>query len=433
MKKLQVNKNDLITFSILLILSLTTIVILDPIYDFIISTIILIVLVSRAKFSLFSELSIILWYSYLQGVLRKTVGITGNTLAWAGVRMPFYFDELTVATMSYLIIGLAFVLFTDLVEKEKKLYLKNVGISFQLAFALSVVGAVLILLVFPSIPTFKVAATGTRRTQGLSSLYGLVLASCLLCGLSIDQSFKHKSIWVIYAFNIFWCFGHAERVEQLGFLSYFVLKFINHYDYMSAITKMKKIKNRKWLIIGIVVVVLAVAMWLGITRDSDSSHVDLATMFFNFLQQGTCGDVVYVFNCATDLWKSGHAVHGLSYLDYLTRLIPGAASPYSAEHLIASKYEVMGGILFFGEPMMNFGIVGVIIMNVEFWVVMKILVNKGTRFRAYIWIPIVIEIFRTAWYGRGAWLMASVIEAPLLYFVINYVIRAFNSPKKESL
>lgn len=423
MYKKSLRQVNIVIFLFLFLISIVSLVLANPIILFVISTILLIFLIKRAKFSYFSVLSFILWYSYLQGVLQKTVGVTGNTLAWAGVKMPFYFNELSIATITYFLIAIFFVYFTDIIKSEKKLYSLKLNLSFSLAAFLGIIAIILILLVFPSVPTFKVASEELRRTQGLSSLYGLVLLALLLCGLTVDQSFKHKSLVLIYLFIIFWSFGHGERVEVLGFLIFYVLKYINQDSFIAV--KKNIVKNKKRIInISILIFIILIAgMWLGLTRESTQSSVSLNKLFFNFIEQGTCGDVVYVFNCATDLWKNGNALHGLTYLDYLFRLVPGASSTFSAPVMIMNFYQTQGGGLFFAEPMMNFGIIGVIVMNIFFFLIMKIIISKVSKYREYFWIPIVIEIFRTAWYGRGSWMLASFIEVPILYFVINVLLK----------
>ena len=291
--------------------------------------------------------------------------------------------------------------------------------SLDISLILIVISIILIILVFPSFPTFRVASESVRRTQGFSSLYGLVLLSLLLSGITVDQGLHHNWLLLGYLFLVFWSFGHGERIEVMGFLIYYALKYFNQ---PIDIKNKKRVLRRRVLMISIVSgFVLIFGIWLGLVREGRVSSVNFSEILFNLLQQGTAGDVVYVFNCATDLWKNGNALHGLTYIDYLLRLIPGGADTFSAAVVIQDFYLTMGGGLFYAEPMMNFGIIGVIIMNLEFFLVMKLILFKVTKFRAYFWIPIVIEIFRTAWYGRGAWLLACFVEIPIIYFMMKLI------------
>jgi hypothetical protein len=250
----------------------------------------------------------------------------------------------------------------------------------------------------------------------------------VLDGITVEQSLKHKEFYLFYLFNIFWSFGHAERVEAIGLISYIVLKSINFTEYNFDKNKYKKLKKSMIVIIAFA---LISAMYLGLTRTS-SSKVDLQTLFSSFLTQGTVGDVTYIFNCATDLWKNGHQLNGITYIDYFLRLIPGVHSSYSSETLLHTLYpDTMGGQLFFAESMMNFGLLGTFLMNIEFFGVMRIILNKHTVYRAFFFIPIVVEIFRTAYYGRGSWILSCFIEIPLIYVAIKILLHYLYTPHEK--
>jgi hypothetical protein len=413
-------KSKVTAFLILFITNILLLILGNPILLLISSLALLILIICKSKVSYFSELSFILWFSYLQGIFHKVVGVTGSTLAWAGVTMPFYFNELSIASVSFLLTMLWFVWFTGLISNEKRLYLYNNRITYQTAVLLQITSVILVILVFPSIPTFKMDIA-LRRTQGLSGLYGFLLIALILASLTIDQSFKHKKMNLIYLFIVVWVFGHAERVEVLGFLSYYAIKTLNYYDFGNVRRTIARAHKRKIFFGGVAVLLLA--MWIGMTRMSDISHVNLGLILYNLLVQPTCGDVVYVFNCATDLWKNGNVVHGLTYIDYLLQLIPGSTSAYSPAVVIMKYYTTMGGGLFYTEPMMNFGILGVVFFNIEFCVVMNLILKKSNRYRTFFWIPIVIEVFRTCWYGRSGWILAAFIEVPLLYIIIFSILQ----------
>lgn len=412
--------SKVIAFLILFITNILLLILGNPILLLISSLALLILIICKSKVSYFSELSFILWFSYLQGILHKVVGVTGSTLAWAGVTMPFYFNELSIASISFLLTMLWFVWFTGLICNEKRLYLYNNRITYQTAVLLQIISVILVILVFPSIPTFKMD-TALRRTQGLSGLYGFLLIALILASLTIDQSFKHKKMNLIYLFIVFWVFGHAERVEVLGFLSYYAIKTLNYYDFGNVRRAIARRRKSTIFFGGIVVIILAA--WIGMTRMSGITHVSLGLILYNLLVQPTCGDIVYVFNCATDLWKNGNAVHGLTYIDYLLQLIPGSPDTYSSAVTIMKYYTTMGGGLFYTEPMMNFGIIGVILFNIEFCAIMLFILKKVNRYRTFFWIPIVIEVFRTCWYGRAGWILAGFIEVPLLYIIIFSILQ----------
>ena len=164
-------------------------------------------------------------FSYLQGVIHKVTGeISGSTLAWAGVKMPFYFDDLTIATFSFLLTAYWFVNFTEILEREKRIYNSNLKIGKLTGVVFVLLAFILVLMIFPSMPSLTFSEGSRARNESLP--YGLVLLSFVLLGISFDTLKRNKWLGAIYVFVIFWVFGHGERVEVLGFLSYLALKYI---------------------------------------------------------------------------------------------------------------------------------------------------------------------------------------------------------------
>lgn len=413
-------KHKSAVWCILLIAGILAYVIDSPVLLFVYCTMLWGLISLGAKFSFFTEVSFILLFSYLQAVMRKVFGnISGSTLAWAGVRTPFYFAEMTVAIMSFLLILLWFVWFTKLIEREKAIYQIDTGLTNITGSVFLIISVVLVLLVFPSFPSLATFSSGTRaRNEAVP--YGLVLLALMICALTFDFAKKRKAYYIVYALISFWILGHGERVEILGFLSYAALKALNAGDSFGIKKDIQRNKKIMIFLGGAAAVILS--MWIGLARSGAHSTITPRMMFYNLIVQGTCGDVVYCFNCAIDMWKNGNGLYGYTYLDYLVQLVPGLASDYALPQILIRNYGTMGGALFFSEPMANFGMVGVVVFNVEFCVVMNMILKKATHYRAWIWIPVVTEIFRTCWYGRSGWILAVFVEIPILYFGCKYFL-----------
>ena len=410
--------NRVIVFALLVGSSILTCLISNPVLNFFNAALVFIFIVVTAKLSFFTEVSFILLFSYLQGVIHKvTGGISGSTLAWAGVKMPFYFDDLTIATFSFLLTAYWFVNFTEILEREKRIYNSNLKIGKLTGVVFVLLAFILGLMIFPSMPSLTFSEGSRARNESLP--YGLVLLSFVLLGISFDTLKRNKWLGAIYVFMIFWVFGHGERVEVLGFLSYLALKYIGKMHFSSI--KQKTIKNKKKLIYIAGFFVALLAMWIGIKRGGNTT-ISFTMLLYNLFVQPTCGDVVYCFNCAADLWHTGGGLLGYTYIDYLVQLIPGSTSMFSPAVILLDKFNTMGGALFYSESMMNFGIAGVIIFNIEFFIIMNFLLKKSTTLRSWMWVPIVTEVFRICWYGRSGWILTAFAEVPLLYMFSKYIL-----------
>ncbi len=387
----------------------------SPAFLMMFAAVLFVLIFIKAKYSFFTALAFIMLFSYLQVIIYKMTGECSGMLALAGKQMPFYFTEMSVAFIYFFLTELFFVWFTDIIENEKKIYDMGTGLNLFLAVLFLAAAILLIVLVFPSVPTFRLSLN-IRRTQGISGTYGFLLLAFGLAALTIDAGFRCKIFHLGYIFIIFWVLGHGERVEVLGFFVYYMIKVMNRIDLKTIWKKTAKFKRGMMLVTAAGVALFCV--WLGEYR-LGASGISLSFVIRKLILQGTCGDVLYIFNCAIDMWKHDILTYGYTYIDYLLQLIPGATLEYSSAVVMRKYYFTMGGGLFFVEPMMNFGMIWTLLSNIEFFYVMRLILRKHKKIKTFMWIPVVIELFRTTWYGRAGYVLAICVEMPLLYLGVR--------------
>lgn len=400
---------------------------------FVYSVILLGLIYYSARYSFFTAISFILVFSLLQTLVQAATGNAHGMINNARIKVPLYEGIHGLCTISFLLTLLFFILFTNLVENEKAVLQTEIVMTNFTAFFLIAAAVVIVIMMFPSIPDFKLHLA-IRRSQGLMRNYGWVLTALILAGLTIDTSWRKKWIWGGYAFIVLWIFGHAERAECLGFVIYIVLKTLNKKDFSEVNNLVNQNKEstvsvgKRIVVFGGLFGLFALLIAIGLYREGsrvNNTDFTFVNIIHKLLVQATAGDVIYVFDCATDMWKKGHLVYGITYIDWLLNLIPGGSSKYQAAHYIKRWYFTMGGALFFTEPMMNFGMIGVLISNVLFCLAYFWVTKKSTILRAMIFMPMVIEIFRTAWYGRNGWELAVFVEIPIIYIGMKYVTNHF--------
>ncbi len=395
------------------------------------SSVLLGIICLKARYSFFSAISFILVFSLFQTLVQSLTGNARGMIYNAIRRIPLYEGIHGLCTISFLLTLLFFILFTNLITNEKNIYQTEIIMTNATALIFIIVAVTIIILMFPSFPDFKLHIA-TRRSQGILNNYGWVLTALILAGLTVDMAWKMKYLWLSYFFIAFWIFGHAERVECLGFIIYIVLKILNKKEKVSSTTNYGEQSHqgiingigKKIFLFGGLFALFALLIVLGVYRDaSRTSRVDysISNVLRNLFVQATAGDVIYVFDCAVDMWKRGNLLKGVTYLDWILNFLPGSSPQYQAARYIKKWYFTMGGALFFTEPMMNFGIIGVLVTNIIFCLFYSFVLKKKSLFRAMVFVPMVIEIFRTAWYGRNGWQLASFIEVPLIYLGMKLV------------
>ena len=412
-----INKNKIITYSILLSLSIILTIGNNTILLLLFQLFIGFLVVKYSKFSFFSVMTIVLLFSYLQGVIRHIFGpyLFSNTLHYAGTIFPYYFSELSLSSLFFVMTALFFVWFTKIVVREKEYYTCDFNISISTATLLSVFAFLIVFIVFPSLPTLSYEVGARARNESVP--YGLVLMSLFIFSLVFDKWKDSRFIKYITIISILWILFHGERAELLGFLTYLGLRYSNILSLKKNSGYIDRRKKYKLYILIFFVALLFCAV--GLKRIDNNTNLDVITIIGNLLIQGTAADAVNDFYCATDIWKTGHLMYGATYLDYLIHLLPvGRTNEYNVANILLRDYKTMGGALFYSEGIMNFGIYGVLFFNIIFFAIINQFIKKRNKLKQLTWIPVVLEVFRICWYGIDGWVFASCVEIPIFYFFI---------------
>ena len=383
-----------------------------------------VVILIRAKFSFFSAFSFILLFSYLQEHIAAIDSSRAGGMLFAGMGIPIYIHELYICTVFFYIVEYIFFSLTDVLLNEKKMYTNSLELNRKVAHIFAFGALFLIILSYPSMPTLS----GTlSRNEGMIQSSRFVQIAMFLLALTYDSLKKYKDILVAWIISLIWVLFHGDRVIVFGFLIYCALKYLNsqpavksHVDHIkNVIIKYKKIL----LVVAAAVCVAILGIRLQLSRSGYSTqNLNLSTIVNSILIQGTACDVVYVFNCATDLWKHGNQLNGYTLLQYIVCWIPFLPNPYYPASVIMNYYTTLGGGLFFAEPMMNFGLVGTLLFSSAFLFFLCAVLNNPSRFKCFFWIPFVITIFRMTWYlGLDSWVTMSIYIAPILYYIAKKV------------
>ena len=313
---------------------------------------------------------------------------SSGRLKW-DTSIAIYHSELFLCEIIFYIIELIFFFTTDVLENEKILYKCDLNISKKMAYIFVTCGFILIVLAYPSLPTFN---TELERDMGIVPSSLVVPLSMLLLGVTYDWLKKGWYFRIITFISLFWVMFHGDRVIVLGYVVFFILI--------------------------VIFVAVIISIRVQYTRSGNVYDLNFETLLLNLLKQGTAADVVHVFNCATDMWQNGQGLNGYSYLYYLDNILPSANPNLYSAVILQKNYNTMGGGLFFAEPMMNGGMLLCIVQSVVYIAILVWAFNKKNSYHAYVIIPFSILIFRFAWYATCAGLVKMLIYyVPFVYFV----------------
>lgn len=372
-----------------------------------------------AKFSYFTIFSFILWFSFLQEYFASiNPKLASGRLAW-DTSVPVYHAELFICIMFFFILELLFFTTTNVLKNEKDLYSKKIDIAEKTAVVYLICALILVILAYPTLPNLSAELA---RDQGYLPSSLVVPLAVLLLATTYDNLKKNMLFKLLTLFTLFWIFFHGDRVIVLGYLVYGILRYMND-GTLDFRTLKSVIFNRRTLIVLIaIIVVLAIAIRVQFTRVGGEYSFSVEGLLHSIVRQGTAGDVVFAFNCSTNMWKIGSEMHGYTYLYYLSNILPSSNQDLYCAVILQHKYNTLGGGLFFVEPMMNGGIVLTFIHTLLFLIILVIVFSKKSKYASFLYIPFIILIFRFTWYASLASLVKMMLYyVPFVYFVAQKI------------
>lgn len=275
----------------------------------------------------------------------------------------------------------------------------------------SVIAVLAILIAFPTIPF---AFNSEKRFESLlpgNAWNHLAIVTLLFILPNIK---RYKKVVCAYIIVCFWFLSHYERVDVLGLLV--VMSFI--YIVKNKGKKNVWIKYIKVAVIGMMIFVIL--SFLGEARMNSSFSV--TNIAKKIITQNTASDVGYVYDVAIRYMNDYDLLHGVTYLRYLFKYVPGINLDYLEPAIILGQhYWLPGGSFFLNEPLMNFGIIGVIVVP-NIWIFfVYYLLKKETNMRYIIYLFLLATPFRYLWYGMDFIETGLVIFIPGMYLLYKLI------------
>ena len=245
----------------------------------------------------------------------------------------------------------------------------------------------------------------------------------IVCLLFVLPKFKKSNlVKITYLFVIFWFISHYERVDIIGIL---LLSLIY------ILIKKEKIKLRTYIIVGITGITAVFTMvFLGELRADNIQDMTITDIARKTLVQNTAADVGYVFNTSIEYAETNELLMGKTYITYFIKLVPFLDSNVRAGKILNETYLTPGGEFILSEPLMNFGVIGILLFQILEFSIYSAILSKKNRYRFFLYSFLMLTVFRTSWYG---WMY---IEKAIVYFIpIIYCITKIldNTERKRNL
>lgn len=413
---LRIKRNNLISFLIVLFLSITGFLPVDATFKMAIIGLQLFTIIAKAKISFLSIFTFLINFCVLQQYIAY---IGGEVYGLLGMNLvPIYFEELCFCTYCFNLLILGLVLFTKTLENEKRLLSVNIQLNEGSSIILLIAALVLTILIFPSLPSLSNFSAENRYNKGIISFTGWSIIPYFFLAAAFANNKIRKLTITCVVFVVFWYAFHGERVEAIGFIVFLAISYYKKQHNRTTIVKIG--------ILGGLIIILFIA--IGIIRNG-VTKISIFSLINSILIQATACDVTHVFNCAVDGLYNGIQFSGTTYLSYLINCIPFLDDPYSFATQILNYYDTVGGGLFFAEPIANFGFNFSTLISFIYLILVYSITKKPNKYNYLLYCISCISVFRTAWYGLNYPIIATIYFIPFVLLLDNLFKKRINLNK----
>ncbi len=358
-----------------------------------------VVILINSKFSIISLWTIITNYVLLNLYVYDLTGVTYGVL---GLTKNIDFETM----LSFMLfLNLSFFFWSDCTyfrDYEVKLLAYtayNPGKNFT--YTCCILAMLMCIIAFPQMPFFF---SDSSRFEALLpghawNHFVIVLLIAIYPNLRSSNLVK-----ATYIFSAVWFLSHYERVDILGLIVLVMFLYLR-----------RESINKNWSsfikILIVAIVVFVVMSFLGDTR-TGTSGLQLSTIFKKILSQNTACDVGYGYHASIDYMHNYPLLYGKTYLRYLVEAIPTLNADTLNPNIILGKYYWLpGGSFILSEPIINFGLIGVIILPNIYMFLVNTLIRKKSNYRYMAYLFLIATSFRYLWYG------INFIETGMLWII----------------
>lgn len=366
-----------------------------------INSVVIIATLINTRVSIISLWSIISNYVMLNVYFYDVTGLAYGILGVSTVDFVTMLRYMLIWNISLFVWGSV----TDFVQRERHILTYD-GYAPGKNFSMICCGiAVLsIIIAFPTMP-FSFGNRFKALLPGNAWNHFAIIALLFV----LTRVREYKFVAATYIFVIGWFLSHYERVDVLGlFIAILTVSIAKNIGKKENLIQIIKIAI-------ICLIVFFVMSFLGEARAQSS--FDISDMVKKFLKQNTASDVAYMYNIAIDYIKHNDLLLGKSFLRYFIEIIPVFdGSRLETTNILSGVYHsVPGGSFVLNEPLMNFGLWGVIIIPNIYIFLMYNLIRKVNVYRYIVYLFLLTTVFRYLWYGMGYIETGMIWIIPILY------------------
>lgn len=338
----------------------------------------------------------------IQYYTGKSYGILQQNL------FPIHIGEILTFTYLYCVTFLIWAIIFNFKRSES--VISHVQVNDYSTLNIAFNNLVAIIFAIVAFPRLGLVTNGMNRFEML--LPGHAWNQLAIVGLLFNLPYltKRVSVKLTYFFVIFWFLLNGERADITGL----ILGLICYY-----FVKNKDIKLFKCFCFFLVSILFLILLNVIVIL-RNHGQLTLNNAITSIIVTPTLSDVSYLYNVSIDFWQKYGILHGQIFKSDLISIIP-FTTPQGFDSIIRYNYFSPGGEPFLSQPLMDWGIVGLIIRSFLDCLLFKLITIPKNSFFKLEFITILCSVPRMVWYGRSYLFSSLFFFIPIIY-IINRVI-----------
>lgn len=341
-------------------------------------------------------------------------GSSYGLLSTTTTTIPLHYSQFLKYIFCYCTIFLGLSLIVNLRKRENLLSQLSPGNLNQLNIVFN--NLVAIIFTFVAFPRLSLNVSATERFDMLLPGHAWNQLAIVALLFNLTHLRKNTSVKIVYAFVILWFLLNGERADITGLvLGIFIYWFMN-YKKNTNISRMQKI-------VGITLLFVFIVILNFIAGIRNGESISLIQSLKSILVTPTISDVSYILNTVIDFLGKYPTLHGKIFVNNLFSIIP-LYDNNVFENVLSFSYPYPGGEPWLAQPLLDWGVLGLILTPFIDIVLLRLITLKNNRFFKMEYLAFLCLVPRAVWYGRSYTFTTLLFFVPLMY-IFNYLINKY--------
>ncbi|WP_404810803.1 hypothetical protein [Companilactobacillus jidongensis] len=187
--------------------------------------------------------------------------------------------------------------------------------------------------------------------------------------------------------------------------------------------RQKKVFSKRNIIVAVVGLLSIILLnTIGYLR-INGQVPNVALALKSVITTPTLSDVAYLCNASIDYVSRFSFTNGKILLSNIVSVIPFISTNGDFGSFISSVYSNPGGEPLIGEPLMDFGFIGIPIIAIFDFLILRLAVQFKNNFFRYEYMVLLFTVPRIVWYGRSFVYTSIIFFVPFMYLTTSLLKR----------